>query len=171
MKNNFLIISLSLTIVVLLGVLTYPQIKDFLIKVDKDDLQSYSVRFDSSAEPQKDLETAMIRAKKEGKNILLEVGGDWCKWCGIYEGYLEDNPDVESAFYNNFEVVRVYFGKGMSKKSKQFLKRFPDVKATPHFFVLDENGKMIHSQNTSVLEQGYGYNKKLLMKFLTKYKK
>ncbi|HVO73587.1 MAG TPA: thioredoxin family protein, partial [Ignavibacteriaceae bacterium] len=37
--------------------------------------------FDPSRNPAKDLNNAVAEAKRTGKRILLDVGGNWCIWC------------------------------------------------------------------------------------------
>ena len=105
-------------------------------KVSK--LPAYSTKFNKNADPYKDLTMAMKKAKVSGKKILIMVGGDWCRWCGTFDNFLEDNDKIRESFYNSFEVLRVYYGKGINKKTQSFLKQFPKLKATPHFYILDK---------------------------------
>ncbi len=34
-----------------------------------------------NADAEKDIRAAVIKAKKEHKFILIQGGGNWCKWC------------------------------------------------------------------------------------------
>ena len=133
---------------------------------DIDKLAKYSTVYDKNANPHKDLAIAMQKAKVSGKNVLLLVGGDWCKWCGTFDNFLEDNEKIGESFYNSFEVVRVYFGKGINKEAQSLLKQFPPLKATPHFYVLDKNAKLLKSIDSSPLERGYGYRKSKVVTFI-----
>ena len=45
----------------------------------------------------------------------------------------------------------------------------PVIKGYPHLFVLDENGKLLRSQDTSVLEQGSSYDLDKMFEFLKKW--
>ncbi len=40
-----------------------------------------SHKFDPSRDAQKDINNAIVEAKKLDKRILLDVGGEWCIWC------------------------------------------------------------------------------------------
>ena len=133
---------------------------------DIEKLPNYSTEYDKKVNPYKSLATAMQKVKDSDKKILLLVGGDWCKWCGTLENFLEDNKKIAKSFYDSFEVVRVYYGKGINKEAKSLLKQFPPLSATHHFYILDENAKLLKSLGSANLERGYGYNKKRVIKFI-----
>lgn len=54
--------------------------------------------------------------------------------------------------------------------NEPFLKQYPKIPAYPHFFVLDRNGQFLHAQGTAELEEGRGYDEKVFLDFLTKWK-
>jgi hypothetical protein len=59
-------------------------------------------------------------------------------------------------------------------KNSEVLSRFPQVSGFPHIFILDENGKLLHSQDTSELElpEGSsvkGHDKAKVFAFLKKW--
>ena len=82
---------------------------------DIEKLPNYSTEYDKKVNPYKSLATAMQKVKDSDKKILLLVGGDWCKWCGTLDNFLEDKEKIAKSFYDSFEVVRVYYGKDTSK--------------------------------------------------------
>jgi hypothetical protein len=43
------------------------------------------------------------------------------------------------------------------------------VPGYPHFFVLESDGKLLHSQGTSELEEGQSYNLKRMTDFIEKW--
>ena len=133
-------------------------------------LAAYTLEYHKKQDPKMDLQKAKKVAQKEHKKILLIVGGDWCKWSGTLDNFLEDHPEIAQKFYNSFEVVKVYYGKGMTKEAKNFLKQFPPLKGTPHFYILDENGKLLKSVDTGYLERGYSYNKRKFEQFIEENK-
>ena len=65
-------------------------------------------------------------------------------------------------------MMKVNHGDG--NDNTEFLSRYPKVAAYPHFLVLDSDGTFLHSQGTGELEEGRGYNEKVFMDFLTKWK-
>jgi len=40
--------------------------------------QSLPTNFDPTRNPERDLATALVQAKAEGKRVLVDVGGEWC---------------------------------------------------------------------------------------------
>lgn len=123
------------------------------------------VKFDPSRNPAKDLKAAIKEAKKQGKNILLDVGGEWCIWCHRLDKLFEDNKDLADFEHENFIVMKVNYSK--ENKNEKFLNAYPKVEGYPHLFVLDSNGKLLRSQNTGDLENGQGgHDKDKVMSFL-----
>lgn len=45
----------------------------------------------------------------------------------------------------------------------------PEIADFPHFFVLDEKGKLIHSQDTTNLQKGEKYNREKMLQFIKKW--
>lgn len=137
---------------------------------DAEKLPIQSTTYDKKRNPHQDLALSMQKAKKSGKKILMVVGGDWCKWCGQLDNFLDDHPKIAGNFYGSFEVLRVYYGKDISKESKSLLSQFPAPKGTPHFYLLDSKAKLLKSIDTGYLERGYSYNKKLFVEFIEQNK-
>ena len=133
---------------------------------DMKDLPRYSTTYDKSSNPHKDLEKALKKAKKANKRVLLIVGGDWCKWCGTLDNFLEDNEPITKDLYSSFEVVKVYYAKDMNEHSKSLLKQFPKVEETPYFYILDSEAKLLKVVKSSLLERGYSYNKQKVLDFI-----
>ena len=126
--------------------------------------------FDKTADPQKDVSEALQKAKKSNKHIVLIVGGDWCRWTGTFENFLDDNEKIAKSFYDSFEVVEIYYGKGMNKSAKALLKQFPPITGTPYFYILDKTAKLLYAINSESMERGYGYNRNKVIKFIKTYK-
>ncbi len=156
MKKNIVMLLLCVT----LGVYGF----------ELDMLPTYSTHYDKQRNPHTDLSTAMQKAEKSGKKILMVVGGEWCKWCGQLDNFLDDHKKVAELFYGSFEVVRVYYGEGISAEGKSLLTQFPPPKGTPHFYLLDSKAKLLKSIDTGYLERGYSYNKKKFVAFVEENK-
>ena len=54
-------------------------------------------------------------------------------------------------------------------KNEAFLRRYPAIPGYPHFFVLDGNGRLAWSQNTSELEAKKNYDPAAMHAFLVKW--
>lgn len=106
-------------------------------------------KFDPKADAAADIKAAIELAKKEKKRILLDVGGEWCWWCHKLDAMFME-PDVAKALKENFVVVKVNYSE--ENKNEAVLKQYPAVSGYPHLFVLESDGKLLHSQNTEELE-------------------
>jgi thioredoxin-related protein len=124
-------------------------------------------KFDPSRNPSKDLEEAIVEAKSSNKRIILDVGGEWCIWCHRIDDFVEKNKDIKNFLDDNFIVVKINFSK--ENENKEFLSKYPQIPGYPHFFVLEKDGALLHSQDTGELEQGKSYNHEKMMNFFKKW--
>ena len=124
-------------------------------------------RFDPARDPARDLDTALQMARATRRRVLAEVGGEWCTWCHIMDRFFAENPDLAKLRDANFIVLRINFSK--ENQTQAFLARWPKVDGYPHFYVLDANGRLLQSQDTSALEATKGYNPAAFRAFLLKW--
>jgi thioredoxin-related protein len=120
--------------------------------------------FDPQRDPARDLETAKVEAQRGSKRILLDVGGEWCSWCHILDKLVEEDAEIRSFRDANFVWMKVNYSE--ENQNKAFLSAYPEIKGYPHLFVLDADGKLLHSQFTGDLEKGKGYDRKKFFAFL-----
>ena len=121
-------------------------------------------KYDPARSPEQDLKNAVVEAQRTGKRILLEVGGEWCSWCHIMDKYFDDNPNLTKLRDTNFVTVKINFSK--ENENAKFLSQYPKIPGYPHLFVLDSDGKVLHSQGTSPLEEKQSYNLQRFTDFL-----
>jgi thioredoxin-related protein len=133
---------------------------------DMNNLPKYTISYGKEANAYEDLTKAMEKVKKSNKKILLIAGGYWCKWCVSFDNFLKDNEKVANDFYGSFEVLKVYYGKGMNESAKSLFKQFPALEGTPHFYLLDKDAKLLESIGTAYLEKGSSYNKSKIVEFI-----
>ena len=108
--------------------------------------------YDANRDPAKDLAVAIAEAHASDRNILLDVGGTWCKWCGYMDKFFVDHADLRELRDQNFVLVYVNYSE--NNKNQKFLEQFPEIKGCPHLYVLNADGKLIKSQDTAELEDG-----------------
>lgn len=124
-------------------------------------------KFDPKRDPKADLQAAVIKASASGKRIILDVGGEWCGWCVYMDKYFLENPELAKLRDNNFVWIKINMSP--ENENKEFLSVYPEPMGYPHLYVLDEQGKLLHSQHTNVLEAGKGYNLQAFTEFLKKW--
>ena len=133
------------------------------------DFKFYTVaQYDDTRNPVDDLATTIERARAEKKNILIQVGGDWCGWCKLMSEFTETNERVRENISKNYLIMKVTYDQ--KQPNAAFLSKYPSIAGYPHLFVLDSDGKLLHSQGTAELEQGRGYNEPVYLEFLDKWK-
>ncbi len=98
-------------------------------------------------------------AQAENKNIILQAGGNWCIWCLRFNQFVQTTPELKDLLDQNFLYYHLNYSP-QNKNEKVFAKYDnPGAKfGYPVFIVLDKNGKMIHTQDSAVLEEGKGYS-------------
>ena len=114
--------------------------------------------YNPSANVKKDIATALAKAKKEGKHVLIQVGGNWCSWCYRFYNLVEKDTALNRIENQNYVVYHLNYSK--ENKNLDYLKTlgFPQRFGFPVFVILDANGNRLHTQDSSLLEEGKGYN-------------
>ena len=123
--------------------------------------------FDPKRDPAKDLDAGVVQARQTHKKILLDVGGEWCIWCHRLDDFIAGEQTLHQYMAEHYVVIKVNFSE--ENPNKTFLSRFPAIDGYPHLFVLDQDGKLLHSQSTGAFESGKGYSAAAIEEFLRKW--
>jgi thioredoxin-related protein len=131
-------------------------------------------KFDPVRDADKDIKDAIVRAKKEQKRILLDVGGEWCIWCHRLDSLFILNKDLEDYLTSHYVVVKINVSK--ENKNEKVLAKYPQIAGYPHLFILEEDGTLLQSQDTGELEYPSnlprkGHDKDKVFTFLKKWAK
>ena len=121
-------------------------------------------KYDPERDAEADIKDAVVEAQRTGKRVLVDVGGEWCVWCHTLDRFFEQNPKLLEYREQHFVMVKINYSP--ENKNEKLLSRYPQIPGFPHLFVLDEKGKLLHSQDTSELEEGKSYNLEKLSSFL-----
>jgi thioredoxin-related protein len=121
-------------------------------------------QYDPKRNGDQDIQEAMVEAKRTKRRILLEVGGEWCSWCHRLDEFFTAHPELIALRDKNYVTVKINFSE--ENPNKEVLSRYDTIPGYPHIFVLDSNGKLLHSQNTSPLESGKSYDLERITVFL-----
>ena len=123
------------------------------------------LEYDPARNADQDIQDAVNEARRTKRRVLVEVGGLWCIWCHYMDEFFDKHPDMLALREKNFVMVKVNMSD--ENKNADVLSRYPKVAGYPHIFVLDGDGKLVHSQDTEKLEEGKGYNMEKFKAFLT----
>jgi len=124
-------------------------------------------RFDPSRDAAADVAQAVATASAQGKRVIVDVGGEWCSWCHILDRFIASNADVRALIDAKYVWVKVNDSK--ENRNRALLSHWPAIEGYPHLFVLDANGRLVHSQDTSELESGKGYDKPRVVAMLRRW--
>ena len=119
--------------------------------------------YDVERDPSADLIMTISKAKREKKRILLQVGGDWCSWCGRLAEFMKNRESVRRLLDQHFLIMKIA---SQSKYADVFLADYPEINAYPFIYVLSPNGELLHSQDMEKLELGEGYDEDAVVGFL-----
>jgi thiol:disulfide interchange protein len=115
-----------------------------------------------------DLKAAMAEAQAEHKNILMDVGGNWCPWCILVDRTLHEDAQLNALLKKNYVLLHVDFSQG--HENTAFLSHYPKPTGFPAWYVLSAEGKLLKAEDTSQLEADHqlaaGYNRDALKRFL-----
>lgn len=124
--------------------------------------------YDESADANQQIESAIAKASVEKKHVLLQVGGNWCAWCIMFNDLTEKNEEINSYLKENYEVVHVNFSPKNKNEEVLAKLKYPQRFGFPVFVVLDSSGNLIHTQNSAYLESKEikGHDPKEVLSFL-----
>ncbi len=122
--------------------------------------------YDESLDAMQQIKEATALAQKSGRYVLCQVGGNWCPWCLRFADFAKKDSVIAPLIEENFVYIHVNYSKGNKNlKAMRFLGN-PGRFGYPVFVVLDNEGKPIHIQESESLEEGKGYSRKKVEKFL-----
>ncbi|MDF1697541.1 MAG: thioredoxin family protein [Saprospiraceae bacterium] len=113
-----------------------------------------------------EIANAVDKAKKEGKHVLLQIGGNWCGWCIAFDNKVQSNDTLLTALQKDYVVY--HLNHSLENKNEDVLKTlgYPQRFGFPVFVVLDGEGNRLHTQYSGYLEEGKGHSTKKTMTFL-----
>ncbi len=151
------ILTIAVLAVALLATVANAQEQTALKKVYNEDIN-----------PLEQIDQAVAQAQAEGKFVICQVGGNWCPWCLRFAEFITTDSTINAVVEENFVYIHVnYHPRKATEWSAAMMKRLnnPERFNFPVFVVLDEQGNVLHIQDSSYLEEGQGYNKEKVLRF------
>lgn len=135
--------------------------------------QTHNKVYDETINPSEQISEAVRKAAAEQKFVVAQLGGNWCKWCIRFARLVEGDPELKQFVDDNFEFIHVNYNPRNpsadtnAEATKEALRKLgnPVRFGYPVLVVLDGNGNVIHTQDSSLLESGEGYDKDKVMRF------
>ncbi len=128
--------------------------------------------YDESLNPIEQIDKAVAEAKAESKFVVCQVGGNWCPWCLRFADFISNDSTISKVIDENFVYIHVNYNprkadQASVEQGKAVMERLanPARFGFPVFVILDENGKVLHIQDSSFLEEGKSYDKDKVLRF------
>lgn len=122
--------------------------------------------YDPSADAPADLKAAIKAAGEQKKNVLVQVGGNWCSWCIRLNGFFKSEQQIDSILKADYILVKINYSP--ENKNTEVLAglEYPQRFGFPVLLILDGSGRRLHTQDTGLLELDKGYDPEKIERFL-----
>ncbi|MBF0596705.1 thioredoxin family protein [Faecalibacter rhinopitheci] len=124
--------------------------------------------YDETADAKVQISDAVAKASETKKHVLLQIGGNWCAWCIMFNELTTTNTELNKYMNDNYEVVHVNYSPKNKNEAVLAELKHPERFGFPVFVILDDKGNLIHTQNSAYLEskEAKGHDTKEVMNFL-----
>lgn len=119
-----------------------------------------------------DLKKAILQARQENKNVLIQFGGNWCPWCLRFHKLVKGTPQIDSLMKENYIYLLANVPKEKEKRDVALFRQYdyPNRFGFPVFVILDKNGKRLNTQDSDAFENPdpdvKGYDTSKVIRFL-----
>ena len=108
--------------------------------------------FQVNANADADVDAAFARARRDGKRVMIDLGGNWCADCRILAGLME-LPELRAFLASHYELVSVDVGR--FDKNLQIPARFgitARLEGVPAILVATPQGELVNPGRISAIE-------------------
>ncbi|MBK5272006.1 MAG: thioredoxin family protein [Bacteroidia bacterium] len=117
------------------------------------DLTKFNL-YSPSENAEQEIAKALKEAKANNKHVLIEIGGNWCIWCARFNDFTSNDLKIDSIIKSGFIVYHLNYSKENYNAELLAKYDYPQRFGFPVFLVLNNKGKLIHTQNSWYLEDG-----------------
>jgi uncharacterized protein YyaL (SSP411 family) len=123
--------------------------------------------YNPEANAREDIANAIKQAKAENKNVLLQIGGNWCPWCVKLHGLETADHQIDSLLNADYVRVLVNIPREKEKRDFDLMAELdnPQRFGFPVLVVLNQEGQRIHTQDSWYLEKDKDYDREKLVHF------
>ena len=127
--------------------------------------------YDETIDPVAQMDEAIAKAKADGKYVVCQLGGNWCKWCRRFAKFIEDDAEISQAIAKDFVYIHVNYESAKDEPSRIVNQRLGNASrfGFPVLVVLDGEGSVVHIQQSDYLEEGESYQRERVLKFFQKW--
>jgi thiol-disulfide isomerase/thioredoxin len=127
--------------------------------------------FDENANADAAVDAAFARARKSGKDVLIDLGGNWCADCRILSGLME-LPELHAFLSAHYEMATVDVGR--FNRNLDIPARFgitERLEGVPAILVSTPGGRLINAGHVSAIEDARHMSPQALADWLAQWTK
>ena len=124
-------------------------------------------KFEPARDAAADVQHAVALAQAQRKMVFVDVGGEWCTWCHVFDRFVARSPEVQKALQDRYILVKVNYSP--QNRNQALLSQWPKAQGYPHFYVLDAAGRVVASQASAELEAARDYDEAKVLSFLRRH--
>lgn len=128
--------------------------------------------YDEEVDAMAQIREAVEQARESGRYVMCQVGGNWCPWCLRFADFITNDSTINAVIEQNFVFIHVnYHPRKAGEVGKALMKRLNNAGrfGFPVLVVLDEQGNIIHIQDSGYLEEDKSYNAKKVLTFFQQW--
>ena len=136
-----------------------------------EEVQKERASYEQPYHPEEDgdmrINQLLKQAKKEGKKVLVQIGGNWCVWCLRFNHLVTTTPELQQIL--NKKYIYYHLNYSPENKNEKAFKKYGnpgEQYGYPAFLILSAKGEVLFTQKSEDLEDGKGYDPKKVKKFL-----
>lgn len=142
----------------------------FAAVAHSQDLSKFNL-YNPAENGENEIAKSVKEAKASGKHVFIQIGGNWCIWCMRFNDFVHSDRSIDSLVNANYVVYHLNYSKENTNSKLLAKYGFPQRFGFPVFLVLDGNGKLLHTQNSSYLESGKSYDEEKVKGFFQDWSK
>lgn len=120
-------------------------------------------------EAQAEISSALAKAAKDHKRVLLVFGGNWCYDCHVLDATFR-SKEFAPIVNANYHVVHINVGNYDANRDLAQKYEIPLDKGVPSLAILDPDGKLVVSQKKGEFESTLRIGPEDVLEFLKKWK-
>lgn len=124
--------------------------------------------YDEKADAAALMTEAFAKAKRSGKRVLVDFGGNWCPDCRVLAGVL-NLPEVKAYVTKHYEIVTVDVGRLNRNLVLAERLGIRELSGVPTVVIADASGKPLNITNSADLSNARGMSPQGIVNWLAQW--
>lgn len=124
--------------------------------------------YDLNADSRGELDAALARAKKSGKRVIVDLGGNWCGDCRVFAAMVA-SPQIKPFVEAHFEMVMVNVGRYDTNLDIPARFGIDKLKAAPTTLIVSPEGKLLNGDDLVALQDARAMTPQAVVDWLARW--